>query len=116
MTKEARCKNIRNSLFSAITKVASVPDNCVRKPGIDFTRNRKLPLSTMLLMLIGMGGGSLMKELHEWFDLSAHTANISAFVQQRNKITSEALECVTDGFNPTPHSTISSRGSRNFMT
>ena len=49
MTKEARCKNIRNSLFSAITKVASVPDNCVRKPGIDFTRNRKLPLSAMLL-------------------------------------------------------------------
>ena len=98
MTKEARCKNIRNSLFSAITKVASVPDNCVRKPGIDFTRNRKLPLSAMLLMLIGMGGGSLMKELHEWFDLSAHTANISAFVQQRNKITSEALECVFHNF------------------
>ena len=89
MTKEARCKNIRNSLFSAITKVASVPDNCVRKPGIDFTRNRKLPLSAMLLMLIGMGGGSLMKELHEWFDLSEHTASISAFVQQRNKIKPE---------------------------
>ena len=59
MTKEARCKNIRNSLFSAITKVASVPDDCVRNPGIDFTRNRKLPLSAMLLMLIGMGGGIL---------------------------------------------------------
>lgn len=60
MIKEVRCKSIRNSLFSAISKVASVPENCVRKPGIDFTRNRKLPLSTMLLMLIGMGGGSLM--------------------------------------------------------
>ena len=79
MIKEARCKSIRNSLFSAITKVASVPENCVRLPGIDFTLNRKLPLSTMLLMLIGMGG-SLMKELHEWFDLSAHTASISALV------------------------------------
>lgn len=98
MIKEARCKSIRNSLFSAITKVASVPENCVRKPGIDFTRNRKLPLSTMLLMLVGMGGGSLMKELHEWFDLSAHTASISAFVQQRNKIKPEALECVFHDF------------------
>lgn len=94
MKKETQCKSIRHSLFSAITKVASIPENCVKKPGIDFTRNRKLPLSTMLLMLIGMGGGSLMKELQEWFDLSAHTASMSAFVQQRNKIKPEALESV----------------------
>ena len=98
MNKEKRCKYIRNSLLSAITKVASDPDNCVARPGRDFTRNRKLPLSTMLQMLIGMGGGSLMKELHEWFGLSAHTASISAFVQQRNKIKPEALECVFHHF------------------
>ena len=112
MIKEARCKSIRNSLFSAITKVASVPENCVRKPGIDFTRNRKLPLSTMLLMLIGMGGGSLMKELHEWFDLSAHTASISAFVQQRNKIKPEALECVFHDFLKTVSLSGTYRGYR----
>lgn len=98
MKKEKRCKYIRNSLLSAITKVASDPDNCVTRPGRDFTRNRKLPLSTMLQMLIGMGGGSLMKELHEWLGLSAHTASISAFVQQRNKIKPEALECVFHQF------------------
>lgn len=98
MKKETRCESIRNSLFSAITNVASIPENCVKKPGIDFTRNRKLPLSTMLLMLIGMGGGSLMKELNEWFDLSAHTASVSAFVQQRDKIKPEALECVFHHF------------------
>lgn len=97
MNKEKRCKYIRNSLLSAITKVASDPDNCVARPGRDFTRNRKLPLSAMLQMLIGMGG-SLMKELHEWFDLSAHTASISAFVHQRNKIKPEALECVFHHF------------------
>lgn len=94
MKKEKRCIFIRNTLLSAISKVASDPDKCVVRPGRDFTRNRKLPLSTMLQMLIGMGGGSLMKELHEWFDLSAHTASISAFVQQRNKIKPEALEYV----------------------
>ena len=98
MKKEKRCKYIRNSLLSAIAKVASDPDNCVTRPGRDFTRNRKLPLSTMLQMLIGMGGGSLMKELHEWFDLSAHTASTSAFVQQRNKIKPEALVCVFHHF------------------
>ena len=74
--KEICCQNIRNLLFSTITKVASEPDNCAKTPEIDFTRNRKLPLSTMLLMLIGMGGGSLMEKLHEWFDLAAHAASI----------------------------------------
>lgn len=35
-----------------------------------------------------------MRELQEWFDLDAHTASMSAFIQQRNKIKPEALEYV----------------------
>ena len=42
----------------------------------------------MLLMLISMGGGSLSKELYDWFGYTPGTATASAFAQQRNKLRS----------------------------
>lgn len=56
-------ERVRSALFHAIKKTAANLDACVKVPGKDFSRKRKLPLQTMLLMLIGMGGGSLSKEL-----------------------------------------------------
>ena len=56
-------ERVRSALFHAIKKTAANLDACVKAPGKDFSRKRKLPLQTMLLMLIGMGGGSLSKEL-----------------------------------------------------
>ena len=56
-------EHVRSALFHAIKKTAANLDACVKVPGKDFSRKRKLPLQTMLLMLIGMGGGSLSKEL-----------------------------------------------------
>ena len=49
----------------------------------------KLPLDTMLLMLVGVGSGSLSKELYDWFEFSADMSSASAFVQQRNIKTME---------------------------
>ena len=60
-------ERVRSALFHAIKKTAANLDACVKIPGKDFSRKRKLPLQTMLLMLIGMGGGSLSKELYDWF-------------------------------------------------
>ena len=79
-------ERVRFALFHAIKKTAANLDACVKVPGKDFSRKRKLPLQTMLLMLIGMGGGSLSKELYDWFGYTPSTATASAFVQQRNKI------------------------------
>jgi len=91
-------ERIRTALSHVIKQVATNLDVCVKRPGKDFSRTRKLPLQTVLLMLIGMGGGSLVKELYEWSGYSAETATVSAFIQQREKIRPEALEMVFHEF------------------
>ena len=63
MNRKSYPECVRSALFHAIKKTAANLDACVKVPGKDFSRKRKLPLQTMLLMLIGMGGGSLSKEL-----------------------------------------------------
>lgn len=76
--------HIRTALLHSIQTAAKNLDICVKNPKKDFSRKRKLPLETMLLMLVGMGSGSLSKELYDWFEFSADMPSVSAFVQQRN--------------------------------
>lgn len=94
--------HIRTVLLNSIQTAAKNLDICVKNPQKDFSRKRKLPLETMLLMLVGMGSGSLSKELYDWFGVSADTPSASAFIQQRNKVRPEAMELVfrefTDSF------------------
>lgn len=91
-------ERIRAALFLAIKRTAANLDACVKLPGKDFSRTRKLPLQAMLLMLIGMGSGSLSKELYDWFGYTSSTATASAFVQQRNKIRPEAVKMIFNEF------------------
>ena len=49
-------ERVRSALFHAIKKTAANLDACVKVPGKDFSRKRKLPLQTMLLP--GCAGGS----------------------------------------------------------
>ena len=107
-------ERVRSALFHAIKKTAANLDACVRVPGKDFSRKRKLPLQTMLLMLIGMGGGSLSKELYDWFGYTPSTATASAFVQQRNKIRSKAVEMIFNEFVASAMPTMTFRGYRLF--
>ena len=67
MKRKSYPERVRSALFHAIKKTAANLDVCVKTPGKDFSRKRKLPLQTVLLMLIGIGGGSLSKELYDWF-------------------------------------------------
>ena len=107
-------ERVRSALFHAIKKTAANLDACVKVPGKDFSRKRKLPLQTMLLMLIGMGGGSLSKELYDWFGYTPSTATASAFVQQRNKIRSKAVEMIFNDFVSSVMPTMTFRGYRLF--
>ena len=100
MKKTSFTERIRSALFAAITHTAADLKLCAKNPDKDFSRNRKLPLEVMLSMLIGMGSGSLAKELYEQFDYSTETATVSAFVQQRKKIRPEAFANI---FKATPH-------------
>ena len=92
MTYKYYAHHFRSTLSREIDKIVKEPELCVSHPGRDFSRKRKLPLQTMFYMLIGIGSGSLSKELYNWNNLSPKTATASAFVQQRRKIKPEALE------------------------
>jgi len=92
MKKKAYPEQVRNALHQAIRLITADLPACVKRPRQDFSRKRKLSLHTMLLMLVGMGGNSLSKELYDWRGYSSETATTSAFVQQRDKIRPEALE------------------------
>ena len=114
MNRKSYPERVRFALFHAIKKTAANLDACVKIPGKDFSRKRKLPLQTMLLMLIGMGGGSLSKELYDWFGYTPSTATASAFVQQRNKIRSKAVEMIFNEFVASAMPTMTFRGYRLF--
>lgn len=98
MKKKAYPEQVRTALHQAIRSITADLPACVKRPGQDFSRERKLSLHTMLLMLVGMGGNSLSKELYDWLGYSSETATSSAFVQQRDKIRPEALKLLFHEF------------------
>ena len=98
MKKKAYPEQVRTTLHQAIRSITEDLPACVKRPGKDFSRKRKLSLHTMLLMLVGMGGNSLSKELYDWLGYSSETATTSAFVQQRDKIRPEALKLLFHEF------------------
>ena len=85
-------KVIKEQLMSIIRQMASNPELFVKNPKKDFTRKRKLNFEKMLLLLLGMGSGSLQTELLKYERYTANTATASAFIQQRDKIKPFALE------------------------
>lgn len=91
-------KRTKHLLISKIREVASHPDKYSVHQGIDFTRNRKLPMEKMISMIIGMSGGSLSNELLTMFHNSPKAASSSAFVQQRMKLKPDALEDIFRSF------------------
>lgn len=83
---------VRNELESNIKKITSNKEKYVKNPGVDFTRERKLPLDTMIYSLITMGGRSLNIELYEFFKDRNINVTASAFIQQRKKIKLAAFQ------------------------
>ena len=82
---------VKQKLDAAISQLSEVSWMFSRKPGIYFSRNRKLPFSKVISCLLSMEGGTLTSELLKYFGCSADIASSSAFVQQRSKISEEAF-------------------------
>jgi hypothetical protein len=89
---------IKERLSFLISELAASPELFVRNPGIDFTRNRKLPFETVVRLIITMGGNSLGKELLESQGYDVNTPTTSAFIQQREKILPCAFEFLLHEF------------------
>lgn len=89
---------LKKELMSLIEAMARSPALFVREPDKDFRRKRKLPLDTMLKMMVSMGGNSIGKELLDFHAYDIETATASAFVQQRAKILPFAFEFLFHAF------------------
>jgi len=89
---------IKEKLTRVIEGMSASLTNFVRKPGKDFTRNRKLPFATVMQLLLSMGGNSIYKELLEASGYDVSTATTSAFVQQRDKILPAAVQYLFSEF------------------
>ena len=86
---------VKDKLTSIIKKMDQFPENFVKNPKKDFTRNRKFTFESVINLLLSMGGNNLYKELLEYFKYDSETASSSAFVQQRSKILPSAyLSCL----------------------
>lgn len=91
-------KKVRDTLYGLIREVARNAPLYARNPERDFTRKRKLSLEKLLLLLLGMEGGSLANELLRHFGYTPDAASPPAFVQQRAKLLPEALEFIFQRF------------------
>lgn len=95
--------NIFSSAKSLLLKHIQCMENhkkdFVKNPSRDFTRNRKLSFSDTIKMLISMECGSIRSELLKYFHFSPETASASAFIQQRDKLKTQALQSLFYSFS-----------------
>ena len=76
-----------------------VVNHLVNDTECDFTRNRKLPFSDVVMLILSMAGCPIREELLDYFDYDINTATVSAFVQARAKVLPEAFEELFHSFN-----------------
>jgi hypothetical protein len=60
-------QKIKDSLLSIITNMQSQSDLFVKRPGKDFTRERKLSFSRTIQVLLAANGNTVRKELLDFF-------------------------------------------------
>ena len=82
---------VKEKLDACISQLSEVSWMFSKKPGVYFTRDRKLSFEMIISTLLSMEGGSLTSELLKRFGCSADIASASAFVQQRRKLSDEVF-------------------------
>lgn len=89
---------VTNSLTNLISEISENPSLFVRNPKTDFTRNRKINFKTFIGITMNSGGGTMSKELLDYFDFNANTPTVSAYTQQRSKVLPEVFELLFKSF------------------
>ena len=92
-------EKIKQILLSEIEKMNQHRENFCRHPGIDFTRDRKISFDTLLHFQISMESGSVNHELLKYFNFDAATPSLSAFYQQRAKLSEDVFQKLFYRFN-----------------
>ncbi len=104
-------KEQKKILKAAITEACSHRE-FLSDPKRDFTRDRKLPLESMLNIIISMQSQSILRELRDNFNKKDITT--SAFIQQREKISYKMFEHIFDTYNETYDDAKTYKGYRLF--
>lgn len=98
MNNSKQIKQVKNILDSVINDMSQHTELYAKNPEKDFTRNRKLDFATLTRFILSMQGGSLNREMYKYFQ-SDDIASVSAFVQQRDKLSPNAFKVLFDRFN-----------------
>lgn len=90
--------NLRKRLNSIILRTSKERKRFVCLPDKDFIRKGKLPLQTLIKLILSLGSGRLGGELLNFFSIGPQTPSVSAFVQQRAKLLPDAFEHIFHEF------------------
>lgn len=94
-------KSIKRTFKKVVNELSLHPELFAKNPDKDFTRKRKLPFKEIVNTMFSMTGKTLCGELMQHFGMSNTMPTVSAFVQQRNKINSDAFEILFHRFTET---------------
>lgn len=82
---------IKSKLLSIIKEMEESKETFVKEPSKDFIRNRKLSFSHVLQLLLSMNGSRSFTDLLHYFNFNEDMPSLSALIQQRNKLSKEAM-------------------------
>ena len=85
-------KAVKRALNDAIQAVTDYKWLYSVRPGKDNTRDRKFPFKKMISSILAFRGGTLNREIMDFFGLDPNIGTSSAFIQQRSKILPEAFD------------------------
>lgn len=91
--------SIKTILLATINELAQNPEKYAVKPGVDFTRNRKLGFKDFMLMFLTMEADCIREEIYRFFGRTLEAPSKAAFYKQRNKIKETAFQNLLLAFN-----------------
>jgi len=83
--------DLKKQLWELIAQITQNRKLCLRNPGKDFTRKRKLPVDTLIKFMLQLQNKSLPNELGVYFHHDPNMPTPSAYIQQRSKLSDRAL-------------------------
>ena len=92
-------KQLKNNIYSLISEIAEQPGKFTTTNPNAFSRNTKWTLSAIMKFILSFGSGSLGMEIGDFFQYKEGFPTVSAFVQQRKKLSYTAFEQLFYKFN-----------------
>ena len=109
---------VKALLTHAIAKCVQQKNKFVKRPGMDFSRNRALPFEALLTLLLKFSGLSLQNEISAYFvpppGKKIPVPTKSAFIQQRKKLRTEVGSELFRTFSQSLKGSLTFKGYRLF--